>query len=344
MNCRSGYPPIQLIEDQGIVRFKPVNMQLVHLLQQQGMDTVITAECIVVPYSMREEMLNLLHFLRRVFKKNKTNFDISIAGLRENPNYRSWIPFIQIEEKLENQSVLDIIRHGQFTSHMQPIVDLREKVVGFEFLLRPPHGKETFQTYQLFEVARETGLHSFLDRLARNTAIETSALWLPNGYKRFINFLPSSLYDPEYCLSHTFHMIDRLNLDPKDFVFEVVETENIEHIPHLLHIFDMYRDKGISVALDDVGSGYSTVELMSDLKPDYVKIDRSLIDHCDQDWIKQREISKIVEAAFHFNAQVLAEGIERYEDFQFCIDAGIDLAQGYLFGKPAERPPEGIAI
>ncbi|MNP25527.1 putative cyclic-di-GMP phosphodiesterase AdrB [compost metagenome] len=86
------------------------------------------------------------------------------------------------------------------------------------------------------------------------------------------------------------------------------------------------------------------MELLSDLKPDYVKIDRSLINGCDQDSMKQREITRIMEASLHFNAQVLAEGIERYEEFQFCKDAGVDLAQGYLFGKPCGRPPAGIAI
>lgn len=343
MSC-SGCTLIQPIEDQGIVRIRPLNKSLSYSLLQHGMGAEIVADCTVVPYSKKEEILDLLHVLRGLPKEERTYLEISITRLGENPSDNSWIPVVQMEARLENQSVVDIIRLEKFVSHMQPIVDANEKIMGFEFLLRPETGANSFQPQQLFEVARETGLHSFLDRAARIAAIETSAQWVPNGLKRFINFLPSSIYNPEYCLSHTFQTIDRLNLDPKDFVFEVVETENTEDISQLLHIFDVYREKGMSVALDDVGSGYSTVELMLDLKPDYVKIDRSLISYCDQDPIKQREITRITEAAFQFKGQVLAEGVERYEDFLFCKEAGINLAQGYLFGKPAERPPLGVVM
>ena len=343
MSC-SGCTLKQPIENQGIVRIKPVNTTLMNSLLEQGMGAEVIADCTVVPYRKKEEILNLLHCLRILPKYDRTYMKISITGLGERAVYSPWIPVIQMEARVENQSVVDIIRFEKFASHMQPIVDTNEQIMGFEFLLRPAHGDYSFQPYQLFEVARETGLHSLLDRAAQITAIKTSALWVPNGFKRFINFLPSTINNPKYCLSDTVETIDRLNLDPNDFVFEVVETENIEHIPQLLRIFDLYREKGMSVALDDVGSGYSTVELMSDLKPDYVKIDRSLIDHCDQDPIKQREITRIAEAAFQFKGQVLAEGIERYEDFQFCKNAGIHLAQGYLFGKPSERPPLGMVI
>lgn len=344
MSC-SGCSVIRPIEDQGIVRIKPLNNSLTHMLLQQGIGAEVIADCTVVPYNQKEEILDLLQVLKTLPQEERTHIKLFITGLGiHTEDKHSWIPLDQLEARLENQSVVDMISHEKFASHMQPIVDTNEQIIGFEFLLRSAPGYQSFQPYQLFEVARQTGLHSFLDRVARITAIETSAQWVPNGLKRFINFLPSSIYNPKHCLSHTFQAIDRLNLIPEDFVFEVVETENIEHLPQLLHIFDLYREKGMSVALDDVGSGYSTIELMSELKPDYVKIDRSLVDHCDQDPVKQREINRITEAALQFKGQVLAEGIERYEDFQFCKDVGINLAQGYLFGKPAERPPLDMMI
>lgn len=123
---------------------------------------------------------------------------------------------------------------------------------------------------------------------------------MPHGVKRFVNFLPSSIYNPEFCLTHTFEAIERLELDPKDFVFEVVETEQIQHMSILQHIFSVYRSRGMSVALDDVGAGYSTIELMNRLEPDFVKIDRSLIDQCDRDPVKQQQIIDIVEMSRRF--------------------------------------------
>jgi EAL domain-containing protein (putative c-di-GMP-specific phosphodiesterase class I) len=253
----------------------------------------------------------------------------------------AWINLSMQHSRVKHADIVSIILERQFSSYMQPIVDASECIIGFEFLLRPAEHGRAFSSYELFEVAHETGLHSFLDRTARIKAIETSARLLPRGVKRFVNFLPSSIYNPEYCLTHTFEAIERLSLDPKDFVFEVVETEQIQHLSTLQHIFKVYRAHGMSVALDDVGAGYSTIELMNRLEPDFVKIDRSLIDHCDQDRIKQQKIVDIVQMSSQFGGKVLAEGIERIEEFDFCRSVGIELAQGYYFGKPAAYPPDG---
>lgn len=123
-------------------------------------------------------------------------------------------------------------------------------------------------------------------------------------------------------------------------MFEVVETEKIRDIDHLATIFSEYREHGVHVALDDVGSGYATLEVMSRLQPDYVKIDRGLISMCDQEPHKQTSIKEVVEKAGRFGGKVLAEGIERREEFQFCLDNGIELAQGYfLADRSLSRRP-----
>ena len=64
-------------------------------------------------------------------------------------------------------------------------------------------------------------------------------------------------------------------------MFEVVETEKIEDVNHLKHVFEQYKKQGIQVALDDVGAGFSTLDMLSLLQPDYVKIDRAFISNCD---------------------------------------------------------------
>ncbi|WJH37134.1 EAL domain-containing protein [Paenibacillus sp. CC-CFT747] len=241
--------------------------------------------------------------------------------------------------RMEQHPLVSIIQENQFTSFLQPILSLREdRITAYECLLRPSPEGSSFRPFELFETARETGLHSFLDRSARISAIETTARLLERGIKRFVNFLPSSIYNPNYCLSHTFAAIDRLEQDPQDFVFEVVETEKIEDIRHLQTIFEVYKKNGMKVALDDVGSGFSTIEVMRRLEPDYVKIDRGLVDHCDEDESKQEEIRRIRELAHSYGGQVLAEGIERNEELAFCRSIGLDLAQGYLIGKPSDKP------
>ncbi|CAM2999275.1 EAL domain-containing protein [Paenibacillus sediminis] len=333
----SGCKPI---EDQGIVKLQPVSTLLIDALNEHGLSYIIQDDC-VIHYSDSNEMMCLLQKLNSLPAELQQSIQIYIVGQRSEVNGPEWIPLKQLNRRLNDHHIMDIIKEEQFTSYMQPIVDSSEQIVAFEFLLRPAQDGVSFHPYELFEVAREAGLQSFLDRAAHISAIETSSLWVPQGIKRFVNFLPSSIYNPEYCLSYTFHTIERLKLDPRDFVFEVVETEQID-IQQLQYIFDLYRDNGIAVALDDVGAGYSTLEEMVLLRPDYVKIDRGLISECDKDPIKQREITKIVELANDFGGEVLAEGIERREEFEFCVESGIQLAQGYLFGKPSARPPKGV--
>ncbi|MDP4096021.1 EAL domain-containing protein [Paenibacillus sp. P96] len=338
MNCssRSGTLPL---EDQGLLRIRPAVQTLAEALSSyMSQIEVLEDHTLQLGYSGREDVLEILKLLVAASTDVLGGVLVQLSGLEDMEMDDSWIPPHILKSRIEHSDMVHLMMQRCFTSYMQPIVDLDTKVIGYEFLLRPLSGVRVFQPFQLFEVARKTGLLSFLDNEARISAIEASARWLPNGIKRFINFLPSSINDPQYCLDLTFEAIDRLSLNPQDFVFEVVETEQIDDMRAIQQIFEQYRSRGMSVALDDLGAGYSTLEVMNRLQPDYVKIDRGIIDGCHQDADKQRQISQIVESARRFAGRVLAEGIEQREDFEFCREAGVSLAQGYLFGKPDERP------
>ncbi|MBP2001599.1 EAL domain-containing protein (putative c-di-GMP-specific phosphodiesterase class I) [Paenibacillus shirakamiensis] len=334
-NCREQRP----MEDQGILSLRGAG-DFIELIRDQRFDPKLEGQDYTMNYRSKDELLQLFQILRYGDGTVPTDITMRLQGMKDRNDQPVWIPLPQMEARLKHHNIVDIIVDERFTSHMQPIVNHVEEIVGFEFLLRPSSKEAPFQPLELFDIARETGLHSFLDRAARLSAIETSAMHIPKGIKRFINFLPSSIYNPKYCLTHTFDAIQKHALDPQDFVFEVVETEQIHKMDNILSIFDEYRKNGISVALDDVGAGYSTLEEMIRLRPDYVKIDRSLVDGCSQDMNKQRQIQLIIERAQDFGGQVLAEGIEDRQDFEFCRTHGALLAQGYLFGKPAPTPPD----
>ncbi|WP_054956962.1 EAL domain-containing protein [Paenibacillus dakarensis] len=334
-NCGTFEP----IEYQRIVYIRPACAELISLFCTNGFAAEEIQESCILKYKDREEMLSVLQLLQGLNPSIRQKLKFCVTGGIAPCTQHRWMPLSDFEEFIEQCDVATIILEKQFTSYMQPIVDDAESIVAYEFLLRSRKSGIPFQPNRLFEIARTAGLHSFLDRAARISAIETSALWLPKGVKRFVNFLPSSVYEPEFCLSHTFRTIERLALEPTDFVFEVVETERVDDMQHLQSIFEVYRQNGISVAMDDVGAGYSTLEQMVRLKPDYVKIDRSLIDRCDEKRAHQRQLALITNLAHSFGAKVLAEGIERREEYEFCRGIGMEMAQGYLFGKPAQRPP-----
>jgi EAL domain-containing protein (putative c-di-GMP-specific phosphodiesterase class I) len=334
------------IEDAGAVLLhadrNDVSERIQGFLDARNIETETSPGLLIAPYATKESLLALLHALRDGLPGslwNEVRFGVQGRYARSYGRPSAHSTLSQFLALIESHDLVTIIREARFASHMQPIVDVRTRgTYGYEFLLRPGEPDRPFKPFELFRVAQETGLHSFLDRQARISAIETSAQHLPNGIKRFINFLPSSIYNPNYCLSHTFAAIDRLRLDPADFVFEVVETERIADVDHLLSIFQVYKKEGMKVALDDVGSGFATVDVLEKLQPDVVKIDRGLIDRCDADAEKQRNIERIVTAARGFGASVLGEGIERMEEFRYLESLGVDYAQGYLFAKPEPLP------
>lgn len=333
-NCGTVGP----IEDQGIIYIRPAFAKLTLMLQNSGCPVTRTTDGYSVSYSNRDELLSLLQLLQALSPEERQQLFFSVSQPGRERSVLRWIPLHLLEERLQHGDVVNLILSRQFTSYLQPIVNREEEIVAYEFLLRPLPKGPSFQPMSLFEVARKTGLHSFLDRSARISAIEMSARRLPNGIKRFVNFLPSSIYNPEFCLTHTLNAIHQLQLDPADFVFEVVETEKIEDVSHLQSIFEVYRKNGISVAMDDVGSGYATVEQVIRLKPDYVKIDRALVQGCDENHHLQKRLERITDIARDVGAVVLAEGIERRQEYEICREIGIELAQGYLFGKPAAEP------
>lgn len=241
--------------------------------------------------------------------------------------------------RFHERDTVNFIQHGKMVSHLQPIISLESKAVyGYESLLRAKDPSLSMSPGKLFDVAAKTGLHSLLDQRAREQAVKSRKGKIGNGIKSFINFLPSTIYNPEFCLQHTFRIVEKYQINPEDLVFEVVETEKIVDVNHLKSVFDRYKKEGMKVALDDVGAGFSTLDMFELLKPDYVKIDRNYITNCDQDQSKQDFLKEANERAHALGIITLAEGIERIEEAQVCQSIGYDLGQGYLFGKPSEHP------
>ncbi|RLQ97125.1 EAL domain-containing protein [Falsibacillus albus] len=271
---------------------------------------------------------------------NKINmFEGVQVGISRTKETNKWFTFETFLLYLRNKEMIEFIQYGGMVSHLQPIVDMQNLgIYGYESLLRSEDEGANINPSQLFQLADRTGLHSLLDKRARETAIKTRHGSIPDGIKSFINFLPSTIYNPEYCLRHTFQIVEQYKVQPEDLVFEVVETEKIEDVHHLQSVLDRYKREGMKVALDDVGTGFATIDMLSRLQPDYVKIDREYISFCDRDGRKQNFLNEVIELAEKLGFIILAEGIERMEEWYYCRDAGIHLGQGYLIGKPSLHP------
>lgn len=232
-----------------------------------------------------------------------------------------------------------LITKGALTTHFQPIVDLENgEIYGYESLARGVNDDGTLiYPDKLFSWAKQGDMLFYLDRACRETSLKTAAVKNIKN-KVFINFIPTAIYDPEHCLQSTVKWAKQLEFDPKNIIFEVIETEHVEDIEHLNKILTFYKSQGYMVALDDVGSGYSSLNMIARLKPDIVKIDREIIDGIDTNTANQSVFKAIVSLAKESGIIVLAEGAERTEEVAYCAANGANLAQGYYFGRPSAEP------
>jgi len=234
----------------------------------------------------------------------------------------------------------DLLRDNRLNSVFQPIFSVGDlkKPYAHECLVRGESvSGDVINPGQLFDAAQSATLLFQLDRAARAANVRNAHKAGITG-NLFINFTPSSIYDPDSCLRSTIEVVEQCNLDRSNVVFEVIETEKVRSTAHLSAILESYRASGFRVALDDVGSGYSTLNLLPELRPDIIKIDRELVDHVDRDHFKQAIVSKLIALAKQLDIEVVAEGIERTEELDFLRSHNVDYVQGFLLGRPGPSP------
>lgn len=250
---------------------------------------------------------------------------------------QDWRPLSEVETILEMQWIDEVIKNEQLICYYQPIVDAKEEVFAYEILSRfqDKNGSLIYPN-EIFSAARARGRLYALDRVCRMTAVKYAAPLKEK--KAFINFIPTSIYSPEFCLRSTTALADELGVNPSQLVFEVVESEKVEDIDHLKRILTYYKEKGFQYALDDVGEGYSTLEMLEDIKPKYMKLDMKYVQGVANDPMKQKVALKFLEKARELQSVPLAEGVEEIDDFKWLKEIGYELFQGYFFGKPAPKP------
>ena len=226
---------------------------------------------------------------------------------------------------------------SSFYSVYQPIVRLATReVVGHEGLLRAVGPGGQLSPLDMFAAATAAGWVHVLDRVGRTTVLSGAKGWLGDDLL-FVNFVPTSIYRPEVCLRTTERAARAAGLRMDQVVFEITEGEQVRDLSHLERVFDYYREQGCKVALDDLGSGFSSLNVMVRLRPDVAKLDRELVQQLPAAGATAvvRAAAEICHAA---GGLLLAEGVETEEQAASAAALGADLAQGWLFGRPVPGP------
>jgi EAL domain-containing protein (putative c-di-GMP-specific phosphodiesterase class I) len=208
----------------------------------------------------------------------------------------------------------------------QPIIELSSgRVAGHEALARFAGDASPDE---LFALAREVGLGVELEMLAITTALASKPA---QGYL-------SINVGPETLLSKEFLNVLLDDPEPERIVVELTEHEEFKNYPIILVVLKKIRRLGIRIAIDDAGSGVSSLQHIVKLSPDLIKLDRSLISFIDTDPVRRTLGVTLALFAGEIGARLIAEGIERQGERDACSEIGIAFGQGYLLGRPAEQP------
>jgi EAL domain-containing protein (putative c-di-GMP-specific phosphodiesterase class I)/GGDEF domain-containing protein len=252
-------------------------------------------------------------------------------GMREAVNASK-----SLEHRDQAKKVADLretLRTGGLYIDYHPIVLAEtQQIFGYEALARGTM-RSMRSPEVMFEVAAQADLIWDLSRLCRNRAIEGMNKLLKDGELLFMNVDPADFADP------AFTELDLKVSDPRRVVIEITERTAIKDYPKFRERLKTFRDKGYRFAVDDAGSGYAGLGSIANLEPDFIKLDMSLINCIDTNFIKQNLVETMVRFANDQKAMVIAEGVERAEEFEMVKALGVHLVQGFFVHRPSRNAP-----
>jgi EAL domain-containing protein (putative c-di-GMP-specific phosphodiesterase class I) len=232
----------------------------------------------------------------------------------------------------------EMLEARRLTAVFQPIVYVSDptRIFAHEALMRGL-GRNSAVVYPgyILDVARACGMLSHVDNAAREEAISALIRGELNE-KLFVNISPSAVHDPAGAVDTTVALVDGASIPHDRIVFEVTEGDRALDVDMLRDILAAYQRAGFGVALDDVGAGYSSLNLLHQLRPDYIKLDMQLVRGVDHDQYKALIAQKIIEIARSVGVRTIAEGVETAEELAWVQANGADFAQGYLISRPTE--------
>lgn len=240
----------------------------------------------------------------------------------------------------------DAVERRELDLVYQPKIDLRTReAVGVEALLRWPHPQRGTLGPDLFlPVVARHGLQDAVNDFVINRALDDARRWRSAGIRLpvAINLFAPSLADPK--------LPDRLDralterqLHPTDVTIEITEQLFSNQPDRMRAVLKRLRDKGVRIAIDDFGSGYSALSMLRDLAIDEVKLDRELITSVATEPRTAAIVRAVVDLAHEFGLSTVAEGVETAAEVERLAELGCDVAQGYFF-RPALSSEELITV
>lgn len=288
------------------------------------------------------ELISRAHQACRMAKENGRNmvweYNGRDSGVLEKQHDVYWAPLIR-----------KALIEGHFFLVFQPVVDLHtESISHYEVLLRMQgknNDNKTISPAVFIPVAERMGLIHSVDLWVIENAIDFLAT-LP-GFKSHVSLainLSSVAFQDKSLLSVIKDKLEMTWVDPSRLMFEITETAAVDNFEQTRNMILKIRALGCKFALDDFGAGFCSFNYLKKFPVDYIKIDGQFIRNLINDETDQVLVRSIVEIARKLGKKTIAEFVENSEVVTKLQEMGVDLAQGYLFGKPEKTLQASNAI
>lgn len=247
----------------------------------------------------------------------------------------------ELRRRLEIEMALPAaVLDQQFCVRFQPIVDPRSRTLhGAEALVRwrhPVHG--TVGPDEFIAIAEECGAILDIGRAVRVDALGHAAVWTAAGHRVGvvgINAAPAELAHPGFATA-VLSELERRGLGPQAVALEITESAISASADATHSAVHELSDAGVSICIDDFGTGFSSMERLRDLPVHMVKVDRSFVATLDRSERDRRIVQGIISFARSIELTTVAEGVETPEQEEMLVEMGVDLTQGFLYDRPLD--------
>jgi EAL domain-containing protein (putative c-di-GMP-specific phosphodiesterase class I) len=231
-----------------------------------------------------------------------------------------------------------IFEQGLLNPVFQPILQIDSgQIFGYEGLIRGPASSHLHLPARLFAAGNRAGMLTELEMLCcRKVVRQFARLGAQGGL--FLNVSPQTVMWVREDIERISNFIVDCGLAIAQTTIELTEHQNITDHSTFRQALKMFRSAGFRVAIDDLGEGFSSLRLWSELRPDFVKIDIHFVQGISRDSLKLQFLKSLQQIAQRCETALVAEGVEDIDDLSVLVDLGITYAQGYFIERPSKEP------
>lgn len=236
--------------------------------------------------------------------------------------------------------IKEAIEKNTVTPYYQPIFDRENRIVKYECLARILNDKEEAIPPGFFlSIAKKVKKYTYLEKILIDKSFQAIA---KSDKLISVNLLARDMSDSNIS-NYVVQKLKEYNI-AKQVVFEILEDESIDSLDRVSVFIDRVKRMGCQIAIDDFGTGYSNFSYLLKLKPDYIKIDGSLIKNIDKDANSVAIVSAIITFASKLGIKTIAEYVHSQDVYEVCLRLGIDEFQGFYLGEPSSRLKDGYLV